>query len=98
MCKPTGIFFLLWAFFCWGTSAYAGNCPDGESTKVNINTASVEKIAGCLTGVGQTKAKAIVAWREKNGNFSQIEQLDEVKGIGKGLIEKNREKVIFQDP
>lgn len=58
--------------------------------KTNINTATSEQIAAALSGVGSKKAEAIVAWREKNGKFTAVEQLTEVKGIGDAIVEKNR--------
>ena len=39
------------------------------------------------------KAQAIVEYREKNGAFTQIEQLEEVKGIGAALIARNRDRL-----
>ncbi|TBM02008.1 ComEA family DNA-binding protein [Hafnia paralvei] len=62
-------------------------------TSVNINTASAEQMATVLNGVGLKKAQAIVEYREKNGAFTQIEQLEEVKGIGASLIERNRDRL-----
>ena len=50
-----------------------------------------------LKGIGKAKAAAIIEWRETNGNFSSLEDLDEVKGIGVGLIEKNKDKIVFTD-
>ena len=46
-----------------------------------------------LSGVGAAKAKAIVAYREANGEFTSADELLEVKGIGKAIYEKNRDKV-----
>ena len=57
---------------------------------VSINKASVQELAEKLVGVGESKAKAIIAWRESNGKFKSIDQLVEVKGIGAKTLEKNR--------
>ncbi len=57
---------------------------------VNVNTADAEAIAAELNGSGWKKAQAIVAYREANGPFKNIEQLAEVKGIGLKTVEKNR--------
>ena len=46
-----------------------------------------------LAGVGEAKAKAIVAYRETNGPFSSVDELLEVKGIGKAILDRNREKL-----
>ena len=60
---------------------------------VNINSASAEEIADLLTGVGISKAQAIVAYRKANGAFSKIDDLLNVKGIGPATINKNRERL-----
>jgi len=62
-------------------------------TTVNINTASAEDIAAHLKGIGLKKAKAIVQWRDEYGNFSSLESLADVKGIGDKTIELNRSKI-----
>ena len=41
-------------------------------------------------GIGAAKANAIIAYRESNGPFMAVDELLEVKGIGKALLEKNR--------
>ncbi|NLS53119.1 helix-hairpin-helix domain-containing protein [Hafnia alvei] len=67
--------------------------PGAVGTSININTASAQEIATALNGVGLKKAQAIVEYREKNGAFTQIEQLEEVKGIGAALIARNRDRL-----
>ena len=57
---------------------------------VNINGASVGTLSHYLKGVGAVKAKSIVDYREKNGDFTSIDDIVNVKGIGKGLLKKNR--------
>lgn len=57
------------------------------SGKININTASLEEIQA-LSGIGESKAKAIIKHREENGNFEKIEDLMNVSGIGETLYEK----------
>lgn len=53
---------------------------------VNINTASVEEITQ-LSGIGKSKAEAIVAYRQAHP-FKAVAELTEVKGIGPKLLEK----------
>ena len=60
---------------------------------VNINQADAETLAENLNGIGQTKAEAIVAYRKANGPFRAAEDLIMVKGIGAGLLNKNRELI-----
>ena len=64
-----------------------------EATRVSLNSANAEVLADSLIGVGPAKAEAIVAWRESNGRFEKVEQLLEVKGIGKGTLEKNKTRI-----
>ena len=55
--------------------------------KVNINTADQEALAS-LTGIGTTKAEAIITYREANGAFNSVDDLVNVKGIGDKTFEK----------
>lgn len=57
---------------------------------VNVNTADATALAKALNGVGPAKAKAIVAYREKNGPFKSVDQLAMVEGITQKLIDRNR--------
>ncbi|TNE79365.1 MAG: helix-hairpin-helix domain-containing protein [Gammaproteobacteria bacterium] len=63
---------------------------------ININTASAEELSEQLTGIGDKRAQAIVAYREANGPFSSIEQLLDIKGVGEKLLEKNRERLTLE--
>ena len=58
--------------------------------QVDVNTADAETISAELNGVGLSKAKAIVEYREKHGPFRSIDDLSLVKGIGERTVEKNR--------
>ena len=66
-----------------------------QSTKVNLNAADAESLRRDLFGIGASKAKAIIAYRESNGPFTAVDELLEVKGIGKALLEKNRERLVI---
>jgi competence protein ComEA len=75
-------------------------CPpvaSAPSARVNVNTADAGALAAGLKGVGKSKAEAIVRWRETKGKFASLEQLDQVKGIGPGILEKNRDRIVFKD-
>jgi competence protein ComEA len=61
--------------------------------KVDLNKADAPTLQRELSGVGEVKALAIVAYRESNGPFASVEELLEVKGFGKALLDKNREKL-----
>lgn len=65
---------------------------------VNINTADAQTIADALNGIGIKKAQAIVDYRDKNGQFSSIDELTHVFGIGTKTIEKNRHDILLSDP
>ena len=68
---------------------------DKQERGLAINTASAEEIADVLPGVGEKKAQAIVAYREKNGAFQSAEELEAIKGIGPKLRAKISEKINF---
>jgi competence protein ComEA len=64
--------------------------PVVHAEPVNINTADAASLAKALNGIGPSKAKAIVSYRDKNGPFKSVDQLAMVEGISQKLIEKNR--------
>lgn len=64
-----------------------------EETTVDINTASAEQLAEALDGVGPSKSEAIVAYREKNGEFEHIDELVNVRGIGLRTVDQNRDRI-----
>lgn len=57
---------------------------------VNLNKADAAAIQQSLIGIGPVKAEAIISYRKKNGKFSGVDDLLNVKGIGPGLIKKNK--------
>lgn len=57
--------------------------------QVNINTADQATLTS-LPGIGPKTAKAITDHRKKNGSFSSVEELLEIKGIGEKKLEKIR--------
>lgn len=63
-----------------------------SSAKVNLNTATVVELQQ-LSGIGEAKAKAIIAYRKKQGGFKNIEELKQVKGIGDALFQKNKARL-----
>lgn len=56
---------------------------------VNINTATLAELEA-VKGLGETKAKAIISYRESNGAYKSLDDLDKVKGFGKASIDKLR--------
>ncbi len=59
---------------------------------VNVNTATQEQLES-LNGIGPAKAKAIIDYRQKNGGFKTVDELEQVPGIGKGLLGKIKNDV-----
>lgn len=74
-------------------SASAEDVTVQEQVQVNLNSATVEELSSALEGVGPAKAELIVKYRETNGEFSSVEQLLEVKGIGMATLEKNKDRI-----
>ncbi len=66
------------------------------AAQVNINTADSEMISAELSGIGKSKAEAIVAYREKHGPFKNADDLARVKGIGQATVDKNRDNILIQ--
>ena len=62
---------------------------------VNINTADAQTIADNLNGIGLKKAEAIIVWRSEHGNFKDLANLENVKGIGHKTLEKNKDDIQF---
>ena len=62
---------------------------------VNINTATAENLAVNIKGVGKKKAEAIIAYREANGPFKSVDDLQKVKGIGSKILQKNKENLLI---
>ena len=65
------------------------------ATPVNVNKADAATIASSLDGIGQSKAQAIVDWREAHGPFKSADDLAQVKGIGEATLERNREAILL---
>jgi competence protein ComEA len=69
--------------------------PAFAATPVNINTADAATIASALDGIGLSKAKAIVAFREEHGPFKSIDDLTQVKGIGPATLKRNQDAILL---
>ena len=62
---------------------------------VNINSATADIIAKSLSGVGPSKAAAIVKYRSDNGPFKSVEELKYVRGISSKILAKIKSDVII---
>lgn len=65
------------------TSTAGSTSSEEETTMININTATSEELEE-LSGIGPTLSQNIVDYREENGEFTSIEEIKEVSGIGDG--------------
>ena len=63
-----------------------------KMTKVDLNTATLEQLV-TLPGVGKKKAAAIIEYRKTNGKFTSVDDLVNVKGVGKKMLEKLKGQV-----
>lgn len=70
----------------------SGTTSSSSGEVININTANKEQLMK-ISGVGKTKAEAIIAHREKNGDFKKKEDITKVRGIGKSTFEKIKDKI-----
>ena len=64
-----------------------------SADKININTAD-KSVLMTLSGIGESKAEAIIRYREEHGGFSSIEQLKEIEGIKDGVFNKIKDKIV----
>ena len=69
-----------------------GGSSSSNTDVININTANKERLMK-ISGVGKTKAEAIISYREKNGDFKKKEDITKVHGIGKATFEKIKDKI-----
>lgn len=82
------LLFTLFLLFSSSTMA-----AQAVAEKININTANAEQIASAMTGIGESKAEAIVEYRKSHGKFKSVQDLENVDGIGLKTVEKNKDKI-----
>lgn len=90
--------------FQYVTSSKTDSTSTGESTsdtssvavgKININTATAEELDS-IPEIGPSKAKAIIEYRETEGEFSEIEDIMNVSGIGEKTFEKLKDYITVE--
>ena len=67
-----------------------------QAQLININQANVEEIAENLQQVGMVKAQAIVDYRDEHGEYHDIDQLLQVRGIGISTLELNKDLIVVE--
>lgn len=71
----------------------ASQAANAASTgKININTADVSELT-TITGIGETRAKAIVDYRTEHGSFKDTKDITNVSGIGDATYEKIKDSI-----
>jgi competence protein ComEA len=73
----------------------AGQEGSDAKDKININLATSEELQ-TITGIGPSKAEAIITFRDENGPFTSPEGLLEVSGIGEKSLEKIKEEITIK--
>ena len=66
-----------------------------QDNRININTADEAQLT-TLTGIGATRAQAIIAYREENGPFAAIEDIMNVQGIKEGTFAKIKDEIVVE--
>ena len=74
------------------SSAATGTAKNSSSGFININTATASQLTA-LNGIGESKAAAIVEYREQHGDFGSVDELLNVRGIGEKILEGLRDQV-----
>lgn len=75
-----------------GVKLLNGSWEEHTEGLVNINTATQELLC-TLPGIGENKAKKIIAYREEHGVYGKIEDIMNVAGIKEGLFQKIRDSI-----
>jgi competence protein ComEA len=70
-------------------SSLAADDPPRLVGTINVNTATTEELQ-LLPGVGEARAKAVIALRKQRGGFKSVDDLTLVKGIGDVALERMR--------
>lgn len=72
----------------------SGEAPDGKA-RVNLNTAGEAELTA-LTGIGEAKARAIIAYRQAQGPFRAVEEIMNVEGIKEGTFSKIKDQITVE--
>lgn len=78
-----------------GTASHGEAGAGAQKRPVNINTADTEELM-TLSGIGKSKAEAILRYREKVGPFQKIEEIKNVSGIGDAMFEQIKDSIVAE--
>ncbi|MCD8379078.1 MAG: helix-hairpin-helix domain-containing protein [Lachnospiraceae bacterium] len=78
-----------------GTGTAATETEDTHAGKINLNTATATELCQ-LNGIGESKAQAILLYREEHGDFETVDELTKVSGIGESTLEKIRDYIYVE--
>lgn len=76
--------------FCVSVALFAAETVD-------INTADKETLM-TVRGIGESFAERIISYREDNGGFKTVQELTNIRGIGRTLVEKNKDILTAGEP
>lgn len=71
------------------------NASTGATALINLNTATAEQLME-LPGIGESRAADILEYRKRIGQFTAIEEIMNVSGIGNAMFEKIKDKIIVK--
>ncbi len=96
--RKTGLKTLILSFALLTAPHVVANGMGIETTEmtessVNINKADMDELDKHLIGIGKAKARLIIKYRDEHGNFKSIDDLEKVKGIGKKIVELNKDVI-----
>lgn len=86
---------ILFAALLLSFSLFALAAEPAKANLINLNTATVAELS-TLSGIGQSKAEAIIEYRKQIGSFKNINELTMVKGIGNATFEKNKDRLTIK--
>ena len=74
------------------TGVSSGQESSAVAVKVNINTADIAQLC-TLSGIGESRARDIIAYREANGAFQSTEEIMNVSGIKEATFQKIKDEI-----
>lgn len=85
-----------WRIVLWALLLGMGITQALAAERIDINRADASALQQGLTMVGPSRAAAIVEHRQQHGPFRRVEDLTQVKGIGKAIVERNRQRIMIE--